>query len=653
MANDKRRYIKKLEKERRRKGLPPEGVRQEVPGIDRLVKSYLRRHEDRLRAGANPSEAKRREEYYTSLLLGDNSDEEAAKAREKIERMTNPSSLRTAMGRRSALVENAYAFAVRQQQVMMGVEDDELTEGEERKAVTEEESVERVEALLREEARASRREGHETAGGVKEWRSAEKEAMSEGKKKGDDDKDSLPSILHDRPRAVRALNIWSSRLQSVPYERWTIGAATALDHWIAREVLQMDEPTWRQILEGGGIDAYAGGVDTLPGGETRGGLMDRGRDIVVVRGALFPETLGEGSSGKGAAGDFFMGDAEGESDTRSETEKSIDDLLRTLGNFNDDDEEEEPVWKFDDDDDKEEKNEGQDEEEEEGAGLTTVVDELQKWRERNASSPYEMWDADRKKEFDQWIEKYVAAVYPGADAESVDKDATRASLLSERPADGDRTREFWSKVRTETEADLFLRDCRSEAREKLKSLNKKDALSEEEKATVTELDALLSVPFEVQLEKLAGMATLRPLMDEYASRSDREGFLERYSSILLEGTPVEHLVPDPDGPVGLEDLGPDLREELAEEWSSEDAAGGGAGSGELRFKIIEIPYGTDAYETPRAERARELFQMWNEHRSHRAKFEEALFKRGRLGLEEDGMPRFRRRKDAKKGERKK
>jgi hypothetical protein len=50
-----------------------------------------------------------------------------------------------------------------------------------------------------------------------------------------------------------------------------------------------------------------------------------------------------------------------------------------------------------------------------------------------------------------------------------------------------------------------------------------------------------------------------------------------------------------------------------------------------------VAYGTDEYGTSRAERAREMYRMWNEHKSNRARFEEALYKRGHLRLEEDGF----------------
>lgn len=337
------------------------------------------------------------------------------------------------------LVENAYAFALRQQQVMLENDHDVNTAKKNGKSsssssnnnniinkviMNEKESIERVEQLLREEARANRQQGRKTAEDVQAWRrtsqgndgEAEEEMTNENpnsakESSNDDDDDddnaydstSLPSILHDRPRAIRALNIWSARLASIPYSRWTIGASTALDHWIAREVLQMEEHAWQQVLEGGGTDAYLvrEGVDILPGGESKRGLMDRMRDIVLVREALFPETRVERNGGiSGLGGDSLRGNLDdgllsSGGDDSNATEKSIDDLLATLGELDDD--EDGTSWKFDDND---EKNGVVENANENNETMASIIDELQVWRGRNASSPYKDWDMDRKNEFD-------------------------------------------------------------------------------------------------------------------------------------------------------------------------------------------------------------------------------------------------------------
>lgn len=260
----------------------------------------------------------------------------------------------------------------------------------------------------------------------------------------------------------------------------------------------------------------------------------------------------------------------------------------------------------------------------------------------------------------QWIESYVSTLYPEADASTVDKEATRLSLLSERPIDAKKTKEFWSSIGSETGAESFLADYRANAERKLNSLWALEGPTEEDNKLQAELEAILSVPFDVQLGKLADMGTLRPILDDYAPGRMRRAFLEKYAHVFLEGLEMEHLVPDPDGPIGLEDLAPDLREELSSGWrppsdapgSSPSNGGGGGGGEEPRFAIRMVAYGTDEYGTSRAERAREMYRMWNEHKSNRARFEEALYKRGHLRLEEDGFRIHRRGKKKDKKDKK-
>jgi len=359
--------------------------------MDTLVKSYLRRHEEKVRSGMSPSQAKQEEEYYSKLLLGQQGggdNEDVLTSAKK--RFLSPSSLQTAMGRKSMVVENAYAFALRQQQVLLNGDEETNAKGE---LMSEQESVERVEQLLKDESRANRQKGQQTAKDVKEWR-----AIQDDKDEKDDS--TLPSILHERPRAIRALNIWSSRLSSIPYSRWTIGASTALDHWIAREVLQMDEQVWQQVLEGGGTDAYVEGIDTLVGGESKRGLNDRMRDIILVRGALFPATLTESSAVGGGSGQGLTGDLDDgllSAPESNATEKSIDDLLASLGDFGEDDDQ---SWKFDDEDDKKDEEEDSAADDVRDEQVALIMDELQVWRGRNESSQYDSWDTDRKGEFD-------------------------------------------------------------------------------------------------------------------------------------------------------------------------------------------------------------------------------------------------------------
>ncbi|KAL7471474.1 hypothetical protein ACHAXS_011756 [Conticribra weissflogii] len=699
---DKRRRERRAKREEERRRLYGEGLfeedegtdrrndgRTEVPPLDRLVRSYLRRHEQRQKE-MSPSQVRREEEYYSRLLLGrDASDEGGLTGVAAKLSFQSPTSLRTAMGRKSVVVENAYAFALRQQQEILkssvqngrgqshdqnhGNDSDGTNNGSGSGSgsgiLTEEESVEKVERLLRQEARLNRRKGHEITNDIAEWRTqsdadadadskandaaADKSEMGNdpGKKYGSGSS-SIPSILHSKPRTIRALSIWSARLRSIPYPRWTIGAATALDHWIAREVLGMDEPTWLAVLEGGGADGAH--LEESSHRDGSAGIMERMRDIVTVRGALFPETLSGGTIGGGSGEGEVATELEEEllSGDRDATEKSIDELLASLGGLEDEDDEE--FFKFDDDDPKD----GTDGENGEGVTaeeVESIMDELQLWRQRNVDSPYEGWDADRKKEFDTWIQKYIATLDPEADATNVDMEGTRQALLSERPVDRTFQKQFWDSVRTETEAELFLQDYRAKAREQLANITGNDNNNTIDDELKSQLETILSTPYERQLQKLVDMSTLRPILDQYT---------HKYSSILLEGVEMEHLVPDPEGPIGLDDLGAELREELAKDWDpsvgtpqssalladastplSSLTATSSLSDSTPRFKIEMIPYGTDAYGTERAVRAREMYRLWNEHKANRAKFEEAMFKKGLLGLEEKRVPRTKKEKE--------
>lgn len=246
----------------------------------------------------------------------------------------------------------------------------------------------------------------------------------------------------------------------------------------------------------------------------------------------------------------------------------------------------------------------------------------------------------------QWIEKYVATLSPEADGGSVDKDATRIALLSERPMDSNKTKEFWSKVRTETEAELFLEDYRKHAEEKLQSLNELSNQSDEEKQSISELQAILAVPFERQLQKILDIGTLRPVLDEYTSSKERNLFLDKYTPIFLEGLEMEHLVIDENGPIGLDDLSSEMREELSQLWLPGEGHTAGTDQ-EPRFSVQMIAYGTDEFATTRAERARDLYRLWNEHKASRARFEEAMFKKGYLPIEEDGTRGISKKKEKK------
>lgn len=617
-----------------------------LPGVRHLVQSFLNRRDVALRAAyaSGPSANRDEDEAYSRLLLGMSTDE--AKGRSDAAR-TSPASLRSAMGRKSAAVENAYAFALRQQEVMLNGGDGAI--------LSERESADEVERILREEARADRRGGRRTAEGVVRWRevqageatgdddegkddaSATATASEEDGATADEDDGTVPSVLHSRPRAVRAVSIWASRLAAVPYSRWTVGASSALDHWIAREVLQMDEEAWRGVLSGGGTDVFLANdedatVDGVEGGDTPGGLVARARDIQSVRGALFPETLMDDDEDDIALEGSGAGLDGAPSLSSDPTEKSIDELLRSLGEIDGEDDAGDEDWKFEDEDEKKAEDK-----EDEAALLESLVDELQMWRKKHQTSPYDSWDEDRRGEFDQWLEKYVTALSDEDDADKeVDMVATRNALLSRRPLDKQESEDFWSNVKDETQAEIYLQELRADAEKELEGLRENNGEGEGEgestAARMARLETFLAAPYDAQLRRFADAGALRPLLDEYAKADDRSAFLERHSETFLEGLELEHLVSDPDGAVEWDDLGPDLRAELLDDVSS--SGKGGENRKGRRFSVKKIPYGTDEYGTSRSARARDMYRLWNEHKSNRATYEEDMFRRGEMGLDE-------------------
>ena len=81
------------------------------------------------------------------------------------------------------------------------------------------------------------------------------------------------------------------------------------------------------------------------------------------------------------------------------------------------------------------------------------------------------------------------------------------SLLSKRPIDAEKTKEFWIRVHDESEAELILRDYSASVKEQLNSLGASPTLTEEDKVTQLELKAILSVPFEDQIAKFLQFAS--------------------------------------------------------------------------------------------------------------------------------------------------
>ena len=115
---------------------------------------------------------------------------------------------------------------------------------------------------------------------------------------------------------------WSRMLQEsgIPYNEWTVGASTALDHWIARNILQLSEATWQSLLEGNDPSC-----------------LSRGQDIVAVRETLFPETKLELSENEMLQAQEQQAQLEAEEQASKELSSdepaSVDELLKTLRGF--------------------------------------------------------------------------------------------------------------------------------------------------------------------------------------------------------------------------------------------------------------------------------------------------------------------------------
>jgi len=384
------------------------------------------------------------------------------------------------------------------------------------------------------------------------------------------------------------MNIWASRLSAVPYSRWTIGATVALDHWIAADVLGMSEETWEALLQGGG--------DVDDGDDMS--LLPRGRDIIAVRGSLFPETVLDTSLDNG---DLEATSAEEqEEEELDETEQSIDELLASLGGDFDfgGDSTSSSLWASEDNK-KKAGNVDQD--------IGTLVEELQTWRAKNIKLAYAQWDETAKKEFNTWMVEYISVLTTETDGD-VDLEKTRERLLSAPPVSRDESDAFWDKVRDQTSAEIFLH-----------GLLEKGVPAAQDGVVKKQYQTFLGLPYEVQLQKLVDLGTLRPLYDEYISETDRVTFMARYGETLLEGTMVEHLLKDPNGPISADELGPEYGTDFASKGD--------------RFRIEMLPYGSDEFDVPRSERARMLFRAWNTHKAGRASYEEHMFKQGKLGLE--------------------
>jgi hypothetical protein len=323
---------------------------------DRLARNFLNRHQEHERA-AGPASS---EEYYRKLL--------------GVNRVPRVDS---AMGQKSAVLNKAYAFALKQYEVMRAED------------LSEKDALERVEELLKEDDKTERHASRATADDLSQKRTELVHSKQQSKPTNvpdtakllfpggksaqpeDMDDDSYLSLLYSsNQRGFEGMISWTYRLQAVPYAQWTVGASVALDHWIAKRVLSLSEETWLALLEGDDPS-----------------LMSRGRDIVMARHALFPETMEDGDE------EEEIDQGEDIQDAEKKVEDEIDQLLATLGGWNKDDKNGKK-WKFGDDDDDDAGDAGKRDD-----TVFQLTNQLQEWRARNVETVYEKWSSEEQDQF--------------------------------------------------------------------------------------------------------------------------------------------------------------------------------------------------------------------------------------------------------------
>ena len=259
----------------------------------------------------------------------------------------------------------AYDFALRQHEMLS-----------KNPGMSEDESVDLIEKLIEEETRKEN------------FRAKEKrdEMLKKAAEVAADeiaDYMAKPTLFFGKAEAAEAMAQFGDYLKQVPYRRWTVGASTALDHWIAIDVLELSEKTWQEILQG---ESFS-----------------QARDVLEVRSALFPETLEVFDDEEEEDGDFIEDDSDelDSEELNKERDATIDELLASLGSKSDD---EIGLW------DNSDKTKGADSLDDDGydldndevdkAKLHVMTQEIDIWQKKNMQTPYSAWSDDDKDEFD-------------------------------------------------------------------------------------------------------------------------------------------------------------------------------------------------------------------------------------------------------------
>jgi len=538
-------------------------VQENLP-TDRLAQNFLNRQKYNDQKGTEPTTA---DEYYRRLL-GSN---KALKAD-------------MAMGAKSAMVAKSYAVAVKQYEIMRTGN------------LSENEAMEKIEELLarddfnektssRAKAKDLRKNTQEFDGvdiikrGQAVFPGAEpKESLLQRiSNKGEEhdggasttaDYDTTVAMLYsENQRSFEGMINWTKRLEAVPYRKWTVGASVSLDHWIAKRVLGLSEETWLALIEGDSPE-----------------LMGRGRDIIMARHALFPETVIESNFHASV-------DDETNHEVMGGAEDDLDALLATLEGWS-------PQKKSQESSSEVNKNQSEDFS---APSEEVLVEELQAWRTQHAELSYDEWTPEKKQEFMSWLETFVSTQVPEASMGRVDLEETRQNILG-TPAQGkEEADDFWNSLRDETSAEVLLQSLLEES---TKNGSK---------------HPFYQLEYKTQLERLVNLGTIREIANEYATEAERSKFLTRFGDYLLEGVQFHHLVPDSSGPITGSDLGQHLREKYY--IGSED---------KLSLKMIS--HGEDGFNSESLKNARKLYMACNRLKAGRAHYEEKLFQKSLLGL---------------------
>ena len=220
---------------------------------ERLVKSYMKKYSDRNvvegDGGGMDEEMRKHDKLmgrYRKKSQGNKYEDNTFNFDFDMPSVNNPELLKS----KSIVVSNAYQFAIKQMEYQACNPD-----------IDEEESFKAVEELLLREDKDERLKSREIRDSVvkeqeKKSKDAEKkmkdiiEDIDDADIEEEEESSTIPSILHNKPRIALQLAAWGDRLRQVPYKDWSVGAITALDHWIATNVLEISENNWEKMLAG-------------------------------------------------------------------------------------------------------------------------------------------------------------------------------------------------------------------------------------------------------------------------------------------------------------------------------------------------------------------------------------------------------------------